>query len=228
MFRKPSSVEGLDLSCLLDDEVSLYYDSLDNYDPSTDRCQACNGTGLVMSSSYKRWIYALENGVKTAKHIYVRCVHCEGCGGYYHALLFDILVPFTRYTLHFIMAVLDAYFHRTTAVVDLCLEWGISKSTLYRWRRRFISHYNLWTDDSVKKIPEEDHKETSDTASRPGYHWKLRRIINAKAREAFEGLAATPSFATAFFDRVRLFSFMQPNDATHLKKLPKKCRAHRT
>lgn len=71
-----------------------------------------------------------------------RC-RCGSCG-HTHALLPATLVPYSSYSLRFILSVLRAYFLRTDTVAGICERVGIAISTLYRWKKLFLTHKQLW------------------------------------------------------------------------------------
>ena len=68
---------------------------------------------------------------------------CSSCG-HTHALLPSTLVPYSSYSLRFILTVLRAYFLGLKGVQQICDRAGISVSTLYRWKALFLSHKALW------------------------------------------------------------------------------------
>ena len=57
-----------------------------------------------------------------------------------HALLPDILIPYSPYSLRFKLAVLTAYFERDATVAAICERFGIAVSTLYSWKKRLLEH----------------------------------------------------------------------------------------
>jgi hypothetical protein len=60
-----------------------------------------------------------------------------------HALLPDIIIPYSPYSLRFMLTVLVAYFERNTTVLDVCTYFGIAVSTLYEWKHRMLEHKDL-------------------------------------------------------------------------------------
>ena len=69
---------------------------------------------------------------------------CMSCGAT-HALLPDILIPYSPYSLRFMLTVLVAYFERskTVTVAAVCAYYGIAVSTLYAWKYRLLEHKDL-------------------------------------------------------------------------------------
>lgn len=54
------------------------------------------------------------------------------------------LVPYSSYSLRFILLVLRDYFLHRACVQKICEHAGISVSTLYRWKALFLAHKALW------------------------------------------------------------------------------------
>jgi len=67
---------------------------------------------------------------------------CSSCG-VTHALLAGNLVPYSPYSLRFMLIVLIAYVERETTVHELCGQFGIAVSTLYSWKHRLLEHKEL-------------------------------------------------------------------------------------
>jgi hypothetical protein len=110
-------------------------------------------------------------------------VICSSCG-HTHAILPDLIIPYSTYGLFFILRVIAEYLLRLSSVEQLCLRFGITHSMLYRWLRLFREHKALWLGalDSV---------ETPDAVF-------LKRIISRKYSP----------FASSF-TRLTAFSFLQ-------------------
>ena len=84
--------------------------------------------------------------------------HC----GKTHALIPDNLIPYSSYSLRFILFLLWKFSICSCTVTQFCNKWCIAISTIYKWLHMFIEHYNLWfgaieeivslKKDSVKRI----------------------------------------------------------------------------
>lgn len=70
----------------------------------------------------------------------VRCVSC----GHTHAILPDYIVPYTSYSLLFILRVLAGHFLGLGSVEQLCRRYSISVSMLYQWKALFLTHKEIW------------------------------------------------------------------------------------
>ena len=72
------------------------------------------------------------------------------------AQLPDGLLRHTAFTLHFIFRTLLVYLKRSSSghtVEQVCSEAGISISTLYRWKRRYLSRFRLWLVSLIRARP---------------------------------------------------------------------------
>jgi transposase-like protein len=111
--------------------------------PSETICPGCGAKRrLYPHGSYTRYMISSINGHRIGQHINIKRVKCQSCKRT-HALIPDILIPYSSYTLRFIIHVLRAYLNRKVSVRTLCEHFGISVSTLYVWKHRFREHANL-------------------------------------------------------------------------------------
>lgn len=107
-------------------------------------CPFCHAKmALSPFASYTRYLVEWENGYPVTHGITVRRYRCSSCG-HTHALLSSALVPYSAYSLRFILLVLRDYFLRNASVQEICSRAGISASTLYRWKALFLTHKALW------------------------------------------------------------------------------------
>lgn len=199
---------------------------LDSYNPDSHECQRCHkriwSSGNV--TYYDRAFVWPYNGRPRKETIYIPVYLCEECGrsedgtgtvngDYYHAILGGIIIPFTRYTLPFILTVLDCYVNRTGTVEDVCAQWKINRKTLYSWRDRYMEQYNFWADtfhstESFSNTVNEKYPDARDVSDR----------VMAIALGLVNCI--TQAVVAEFFKKCE-YSFMQPSDRTHLRNLPK-------
>ena len=209
------------------DELQLTKDTLSHYNPDRCPCQRCGrkiwSAGKV--SSYRRSITYVKDGKRVDGEFLCPVHLCEQCGksdrrggsasgDYRHAILQDGLVPFTYFTLLFVLTVLDDYAKRQHTVVQICDYWGISVSTLYRWKKRYIAHYEAWAEstESIRKLQAESSKPSPEEA--------LTEAVGKSLVKVFLFLRKLP---LDFFSRFA-FSFLQPNHLTHFRPLVQKRR----
>jgi len=129
------------LSSLADERI--FQDATDGFRHYTERCPRCGATGkLTPYGDYSRWLVFFAKGAFFSQRIRPLRFLCSSCGST-HALLPDILIPYSPYSLSFKLTVLIAYFERETSVADVCMRFGIAVSTLYVWKERLLEHKEL-------------------------------------------------------------------------------------
>lgn len=112
-------------------------------DLSLTNCPACRARGMYQPhGSYKRYVVDVYGEKITELRVSIPRVRCT-CG-HTHALLKDSLIPYSQYTLRFILTVLKVYFRHSRTILQICRDFGIAVPTLYRWKRIFLAHRELW------------------------------------------------------------------------------------
>ena len=110
------------------------------------RSEACLGCGTIgkfdSHGGYSRWLFTHEDGKNIGLRIWVLRLKCTSCGAT-HAILPDVLVPYSPYSLSFVLTALIAYFEREATVEKICEKYGIAVSTLYRWKKLLVRHKDL-------------------------------------------------------------------------------------
>ena len=123
----------------------------------------------------------VENNHRAEIPVSVPRVQCKACG-HSHSFLSDNLIPFSSYTLRFVLTVLSDYLEHSLTVKKLCSKWQIAVSTLYVWISLFSRHYSLWNSF-------------------------INEIIQF-SRSSLDQVLDIPAFPSAFY-RITGFSFMQ-------------------
>jgi len=107
-------------------------------------CPVCHGKACLSPfASYTRYLVEWKDGFAVTHEVTVQRYRCSCCG-HTHALLSSALVPYSSYSLRFILLVLRDYFFGRACVQKVCERAGISVSTLYRWKVLFLAHKALW------------------------------------------------------------------------------------
>lgn len=110
--------------------------------PSTP-CPKCGAIGkLAKHGDYSRGLTTYEDGQIIDSTISPKRVFCSSCESS-HAVLPDIIIPYGRYSIIFVLTVLAAYFERAATVVNICANFEIAISTLYDWKKRIVLHKDL-------------------------------------------------------------------------------------
>ena len=196
------------------------------FNPDSCNCQRCNKSiwaEKVVASYARKFVYPY-NGERQEGTLYIRVILCKECGksedgtgtengDYNHAILGGLVIPFTKYSLPFILTVLDCYVKRTVTVERICEQWGICRNTLYKWRKRFMDQYNLWTDSlHTTEALMQEIKRDEPNARNLG----RRALVTAISLTSHMIEAVVCRFFLRF-----TYSFMQPSKKTHLRELPK-------
>ena len=94
-------------------------------------------------ASYERNLISFERGSSVIYTITVSRIICSSCG-HTHAILPEIIIPYSSYSLVFVLTVLRDYYLSHMTVQALCDKYMIATSTLYAWKRLFQIHKKLW------------------------------------------------------------------------------------
>lgn len=107
-------------------------------------CPFCGAKhpGWSYHDSYPRYLIAFENGVPITYTIHITRIICSSCQ-HTHAILPEIIIPYSSYSLIFILSVLKDYFSRIP-IKSLCEKYQLSLSTLYAWKHLLLQHKKLW------------------------------------------------------------------------------------
>ena len=107
-------------------------------------CPVCHAKACLSSfASYTRYLVEWKEDFSVTYEVTVQRYQCSSCG-HTHALLPSPLVPYSSYSLRFILLVLrDCFLHRA-CVQKICEHVEISVSTLYHWKALFLAHETLW------------------------------------------------------------------------------------
>lgn len=111
---------------------------------SNRTCPVCHSQdSLSYFASYRRCLIERKNCRQVVQEIGIKRFRCHSCG-HTHALISSALVPYSSYSLRFILLTLRDYFLGRSCVQHICDCAGIAVSTLYRWKKMFIRHRALW------------------------------------------------------------------------------------
>lgn len=123
----------------LPDALSIFKAIDKSFHIHSAHCPNCKTKGrLAFHDEYSRNLVAYENKGVQENLITVGRVICSACEET-SAILPDAIVPYKSYSIIFILHVLKAYFFRKETVAALCERFGIAVSTLYAWKKRYLS-----------------------------------------------------------------------------------------
>lgn len=107
-------------------------------------CPVCGCRGSWQTHGrYERNIIDYESGQVVYGRIQIRRVRCESCG-HTHAVMPDYIIPYSTYSLFFVLRVLGEYFMRIRTVEQICHHYNITPSMLYSWKGVFEAHKEMW------------------------------------------------------------------------------------
>lgn len=70
-------------------------------------------------------------------------VFCDSCE-HAHAILPDVIIPYSSYSLLFILRLLGQYFAGRFTIEQLCERYQISTKQFYKWLALWKSHKQEW------------------------------------------------------------------------------------
>ncbi|MCL2223143.1 MAG: DUF6431 domain-containing protein [Oscillospiraceae bacterium] len=124
-------------------DLNIYEESVGGYVHHYKDCSHCGAIGkLSPYGGYFRWLVYRRKRKNADMRVWVRRFECGSCDAT-HALLPDILVPYSMYSLNFKLTVLISYYERDCTVESVCAEYGIAVSTLYEWLHILSAHKDL-------------------------------------------------------------------------------------
>lgn len=135
--------------------IQLFNEYMQSYSWKNETCPWCgSNASCVFHDTYTRSMTDFVHGKTIYGEACVIRLRCTSCG-HTHAILPDVIIPYSVYGLFFILRVLAEYFLHLRTVEGLCARFGISVSMLYRWRGLFLSHKQLWLGvlDSAQTTP---------------------------------------------------------------------------
>jgi len=107
-------------------------------------CPLCGAKGRChIFGYYNRNLVDYSTGKINYEQVAITRVKCDNCP-HTHAILPDLIIPYSTYSLVFIMRVLCFYQSGLMTVKAICEKYNISHSMLYRWRNLYYEHKDLW------------------------------------------------------------------------------------
>jgi len=124
-------------------EWQAFCEATDGFCHLGETCPKCGAAGKLSGhGDYGRGLTSYEDGQIVNYPVRPLRFLCSSCNGT-HALLPDIIVPYSPYSLLFMLAALIAFYERDATVEDVCAEFGIAVSTIYAWKERISEHKDI-------------------------------------------------------------------------------------
>lgn len=119
-------------------------------------CTSCGVDGsLVRFAFYTRWIIDLIKGQPVAHQIRILRLMCGSCG-HTHAVLSDCIIPYSQYSLVFILKTLSMVFLHADTIEHICDEEQITPAQIYRWKKLYLEHRSLWLTAAERLVTSEN------------------------------------------------------------------------
>ena len=130
----------------------ILFDSyMASFCPERETCPICGSSAnCCVHAYYGRRIIDFIHGKRVVLEVTVLRLVCESCG-HTHAVLPDMVIPYSSYGLFFILRVLAEAFLRLSSLERLCERFCITMNQLYKWKLLFFRHKQEWLgilDDS--------------------------------------------------------------------------------
>ena len=123
---------------------SLFDSYMSRFNPLLETCPICQSTGnCILHAYYSRSIADFINGHPHSDSLCVMRVKCSSCN-HTHAILPDIIIPYRRYGLLFVLRVLGEYFLGLFTIEQLCERFDISENQFHKWLKLWNSHKREW------------------------------------------------------------------------------------
>lgn len=129
-------------------------------------CPACGAKRPKWSfhDTYPRYLIAYETQGTVEDTIEITRIACSSCK-HTHAILPEIIIPYSPYSLLFILSVLKDYFSGMK-VMDICEKYEINTSMLYKWKKLLLCHKKLW----LGILEDLSHKELDFLSGIPNFN----------------------------------------------------------
>jgi hypothetical protein len=115
------------------------------------------GTHKAHGKYQRNLIDFINNSIQESRVDILR-LFCTSTGKT-HCVLPDIFVPHKTYSIIFILKALKDYYFRQRngeTVEDVCTRCGIAVSTIYAWKKRYLTHKTLSLGKAEKYFHEMD------------------------------------------------------------------------
>ena len=117
---------------------------MDTFCPEKQTCPVCGSSfNCQIHAYYGRRIIDFICGIPVTTEVTVLRLACQSCG-HTHAVLPDLIIPYSSYSLFFILRVLAEAFLHISSLERLCERFCITRNQLYKWKQLFQQHKREW------------------------------------------------------------------------------------
>ena len=182
---------------------SLFDSYMERFKPERETCPICGSTGNChIHHYYGRSIIDFKAGRQEKSYLCILRVFCDSCR-HTHAILPDVIIPYSSYSLFFVLRLLGEYFAGLFTIEQLCERYDISQNQFFKWLALWKSHKKEW----LGLLDDND-------------------ISNSAFLKDLATMDSYSSFSMAFI-RQQCHSFLQSHRDPVLKS-PKNARYHQT
>ena len=136
---------------------SIFNSFMEQFIPQLETCPVCEAKGAChIHDYYGRNIIDFRYGHPVKDDLCIMRLFCDSCE-HAHAILPDIIIPYSSYGLFFILRVLAEFFSHLHTVEQICERYDISENQLRKWIALWKLHKEQW-------LGLLDDAETSDLA----------------------------------------------------------------
>ena len=123
---------------------SLFDSYMERFQPEQETCPICGSTGNChIHHYYGRSIIDFKAGRQEKSDLCILRVFCDSCR-HSHAVLPDIIIPYSSYSLFFVLRLLGEYFAGLFTIEQLCERYDISQNQFFKWLALWKSHKKEW------------------------------------------------------------------------------------
>lgn len=123
---------------------SLFDSYMAKFQPHLETCPLCGSTANChIHDYYDRSLVDFRSGIRTRYSLCVMRIFCDSCE-HAHAILPDVMIPYSSFSLLFILCLLGQYFADRFTVEQLCERYDISQNRFYQWLSLWRSHKQDW------------------------------------------------------------------------------------
>ena len=117
---------------------------MEQFQPESETCPVCGSTSNChIHDYYARSIIDFRSGRMLKQDLCIMRVFCDSCK-HAHAILPDIIIPYSSYSLFFILFILGEYFAGLHTVEQLCEHFDVSEKQFHKWLTLWKSHMEQW------------------------------------------------------------------------------------
>lgn len=143
MIRK--NLLNCNLIQIKDSSTKILFDCcMNSFNIHEEECPLCHRKGECrIHAYYYRFAIDFIDGHPVVHRLRILRVMCSCCG-HTHAILPDPVIPYSSYSLFFILQVLFMYLSHSMTVSVICDSFCITPMQLYRWKSLYQDHRREW------------------------------------------------------------------------------------